>query len=358
MGRQVLDVLFLGYFGYGNLGDEILLETLATGLRAEDPDLRLGAYTGPEGLSPGASSMVHAMERSSGPTMRRAPRLARVLCVGPGGIFQDSTSVASCAWYAAQVWRARRAGTAVVHVGQSLGPLKSLTGRLLTRWAMGPGDPVVLRDEPSLDVAAELGLDPVHAADVAWMIEPTEQVGANDRPAVALAPRRWDAGRTGQRWWAKLRSGLEAAGIETVWLAMAPDDARLAEDAERLMGREPVGLRAARDTAEALGILARCSAVVGMRLHALILAAVAGAAPLGISYDPKVDGLLGSLGREALCTAAAPWDPARVVSAVENGPEPVPQPMVEHQRRRAQRNVAAIMEALAASPREEPESGR
>ena len=38
-----------------------------------------------------------------------------------------------------------------------------------------------------------------------------------------------------------------------------------------------------------ISILSECSLLIGMRLHALILSAVANIPMVGISYDPKID---------------------------------------------------------------------
>src|SRR5690606_7802025 len=46
-----------------------------------------------------------------------------------------------------------------------------------------------------------------------------------------------------------------------------------------------------------------CEAVIAMRLHALIFAALVGRAPLGLSYDPKVDLFLAQVGLQPVAAS-------------------------------------------------------
>ena len=48
---------------------------------------------------------------------------------------------------------------------------------------------------------------------------------------------------------------------------------------------------------ELIGFLAGAEFVIGMRLHAVIFASSAGVPVIGLSYDPKVDGMMNALGQ-------------------------------------------------------------
>ncbi len=353
----MLDVLFCGYFGFGNLGDEVILSAVVEDLYRSCPDARLGVLVGPRGSRlPAATSQIPRADRAA---MARALTTCRVLAVGPGGIFQDATSVASCAWYGGVVARARRAGARVVHVAQSVGPLRSLPGRWLTRRALASADAVLVRDEASLELVRRLscGDRAVRTADAGWLVPPPRGL-LRERPArVALAPRPW-GGRRGlsPAWWAELAGTLEAGGREVIGLAMSEEDARLLGEVARLTGRkaEPVRPQSAE---EALALLGSCEAVVAMRLHALLLGARAECRVLGLSYDPKVDGLLAALGLEPAGRVGESPQAARIAALVGDPTwGRAPAARVEEEHVRARRNVE-VLAGLIATAREQAAPG-
>ena len=68
-----------------------------------------------------------------------------------------------------------------------------------------------------------------------------------------------------------------------------PFDQNASRDIINLMGEEAHMLPYKLDIHEKISILSECSLLIGMRLHALILSAVANIPMVGISYDPKID---------------------------------------------------------------------
>lgn len=357
MGRWKFDVLFLGYFGFGNLGDELLLELTARAVRQAVPDARLAALSGPRGLSSGASRMVHTVPRSDRLAARAVMSSARVVCVGPGGIFQDATSLRSCTWYGLQTWRAARARARVVHIGQSLGPLETRLGRMVAARALRRGQAVVLRDEPSLALAQELQVPARAGADLAWLLAPPTSDRIGPRDSVGLAPRPWPDSRADAAWWGQVYQGVAGLGLRPMWLPMAPEDVRLAQAAERLIGKREETLRPLPGGAQALAAMGSCRAVVAMRLHALILSCLAGAQPLGLSYDPKIDGLLERIGRVPVCSVDDPLSPAALVDRLREDPDTVPVSAIEHERRLASVGVEAILTTLREAREAEPGPG-
>jgi len=338
------DVLFCGYFGFENLGDETLLGALAGETLRRCPSLSLAALSGP---SPGYwKDFVEPVPRGTAATALRSTRL---LCVGPGGIFQDATSSLSCAWYAAKVWRARRQGVPVVHVGQSVGPLKTRIARGLTRWALSAGRAVAVRDDRSLRLGEELAprVPITRCADAAWLVPSPPPGGERDPRLVSLAPRPWQRAGTTAEWWARVARALAELGCGVLWVAFSPDDLRLVREAKRLSGVAAEAVGPCTRPEEAVAAFGSCGGLLAMRLHALILGAVAGVSPAGVSYDPKIDGLLDRLGETALCPAASPSDPPdaaeRVARSLGRAPDSA---AVERERELARRNVDVILQAL------------
>lgn len=344
------DVLFVGYFGFGNLGDQLILSAVTDALRRGRPELELAALCGsevtawPEGVA--------QVARGDSEAVRAALGEARVLVVGPGGIFQDATSWRSPLWYAWMCSKARAGGASVVHIGQSVGPLRRRVARLATRHALRGSRAIVVRDQGSARLCGELGVrESVEiAADAGWLL-PDREGAASARPrAVALAPRPWAASPSARAaWWAGLARELLDAGWEVRGLAMSAMDMRLLQEAVRLTGRKWT-LAHPPDARGALDLLSSCQAVIGMRLHSLVLGALAGARLLGVSYDPKVDGLLGALGLEPagwIETHPRP-DHFRELLAQHHWGHVAPE-RVQALRERAKRNVEAVIEAADAT---------
>ena len=261
---------------------------------------------------------------------------ADLLVSGGGSLLQDVTSARSVLYYLSVMAMAHLRGIPVAWVAHGVGPvrrrwLRALVGREARRAVH-----LSVRDEGSRRaLAAWSGLDPsriVTLPDPAWALA-EEAAGAGSpalhtagsrpeagpdapaerqRPAwrVAVAWRDWPgqpvpAERVGRA----LGEGMAAALGGTVrvsLLAMQPRQdlgacerlARSLQEALRDLGCDAsVGVQEApADPVEAIRALGAFDVVVGVRLHALILAGVAGVPFVALAYDPKVTALLAETG--------------------------------------------------------------
>ena len=135
--KKEFDVLLLGYYGFGNLGDELLCEaSLRLLASCGVPKERVALLS----AAPRESEErygVRTFNRWSLREIGRACAASRSLLLGGGGLFQDSTSARSCVYYYAAVRIARLLGLRVWAEGQSVGPLRRGLSRALTRGAFG-----------------------------------------------------------------------------------------------------------------------------------------------------------------------------------------------------------------------------
>ena len=69
--------------------------------------------------------------------------------------------------------------------------------------------------------------------------------------------------------------------------------------------------------AEKLEAISTSSVVIGVRLHALVLAAAVGVPAIAISYDPKVDAFAERAGIPVIGSTSAAIDPGLLIGAVE-----------------------------------------
>src|SRR5690606_10000284 len=171
-----LRILLSGYYGLGNLGDEAILAGLAGALRERGhaPLVLSG--------DPAATEAEHgllARHRTRG--LLGALASADVVVSGGGGLLQDKTSARSLSYYLWIVRLARWFGRPVAVYGQSFGPL-SPAGRARVQRELR-GVPLFLRDQQSLRLAADLGLDASLVGDAALLLERPRPQGGTRRGA-------------------------------------------------------------------------------------------------------------------------------------------------------------------------------
>ncbi|MEW6422155.1 MAG: polysaccharide pyruvyl transferase family protein, partial [Deinococcota bacterium] len=164
---------------------------------------------------------------------------------------------------------------------------------------------VIVRDRRSLDTLRALGIEGALGGDPALLLSPTPDLNC-DPERVIVAPRGdiTDATKGLQMVTAQLRE----EGRRVTALAFMPEQD---EAAARSLGADEV--LSTRDPQAALDAIAAAGFVVGVRLHAVILAAAAGVPFAGVSYDPKVQGFCADAGAPAFPTA---FDPAALCQQV------------------------------------------
>lgn len=280
-----MKLLISGYYGYGNLGDEALLAGLLSGLSARHQVTVLSG-------NPAATQTLHgvqAVHRYKG--LLGALLKTDAVVSGGGGLLQDKTSSRSLRYYLGVIRLARVLGKRVVVYGQSIGPLSD-QGKEQLRRALGDV-PLAVRDKASQALLASLGLDAQLVADAALLLSPAAPQPEGADGPVLLIPRggypQINQNLT------DLALELDRRGVPTAGMGIQPheDDAPLQELRRHLPHLDmwhPVTPR------EALEQMTRARHVVSVRLHGLILAAVAHRGFSGMVYDPKVQAFLHEAG--------------------------------------------------------------
>jgi len=265
---------------------------------------------------------VHSIGRFDMRALRRELGRAQLLISGGGNLFQDSTSARSCLYYLAIVDQALKAGVPVAVLGQGIGPLRRRWLRALVRRYLNRVQAVAVRDSQSARELERMGVKstPVRVtADPSLAMTPadSEQVAQawssigvrQDEPVLAVAPRTWRVRALRGEFLARLGSAIRQATrslhppaqIVVFPMHRPRDDAACADLADA------VGGIAAHDeipTQTLAGMMGAARAVIGMRLHALIFAAMGGAMPIAVSYDPKVEAFMADLDLTTAATAA------------------------------------------------------
>jgi len=330
-----LKVVISGYYGFGNAGDEAILEAILSDLRSVRPKIRAVVLSG-DPPATAARFGVEAVPRWNLPAVVRALRGAALFISGGGSLLQDVTGWGSVPYYAGLIYLARLMGVPVFVYAQGLGPLRRRPLQALARWALNAAAEVTLRDRLSYQLARRLGVDDrklaVTADPVFGLAARAVSAGPESAPVVGVALRPDPGGD----------AAMDEAVSEAVAAALAP---RLAGWNARVVllplhpGRDGSVLRLVGAKLEDLGLGQRivawapsrgagCAAMsardwmllfsrldvcVTMRLHALIFAACAGVPFVALSGDPKVAAHVDELGLpRGLCLAQPPSSPEQL----------------------------------------------
>jgi polysaccharide pyruvyl transferase CsaB len=296
--------LISGYYGFGNLGDEALLAVIVERLRARWPAGAVDVLS----ADPAATARAYGVEATPRMDMgrvRAAIGRADVVLSGGGGLLQNVTSLRSLLYYGGVIRSAIRAGKPTMVFAQSIGPL-DFWGRAVVRTFCKGLAAATVRDERSRALLGSLlpGTPVERTADPVFLIEPepdpldlaSEGLGDADAPLVVVSVRKWHGADGTARTLAAVVDRLAGAhGARVAFLPLGgPPDAEVATTIIRRCASTPV-LLPDYPLAQAVQVVARASLVVGMRLHALVIAARLGVPFLAIPYDPKVSALLEDL---------------------------------------------------------------
>jgi polysaccharide pyruvyl transferase CsaB len=278
-----MKVTVSGYYGFGNTGDEAIALAITRELKRRGQTPVLLSNT------PEATAETYGCE--SAPRMKPAGLLSAiarsgVVLSGGGGLLQDKTSARTLTYYLGVIRAARMLGKRVVIFNQSIGPLSPEGGRKVASALRGLR--VIVRDRGSLDTLQSLGITGELGGDPALLLQPSPNL-PRQLGQVIIAPRGDVLGATERL--KTVTAELQAQGRRVLALSFMPahDDA-----AAHSLGADEV--LSTVDPQVALDAIAASGFVIGVRLHAVILAAAAGVPFAGVAYDPKVQGFCSDAG--------------------------------------------------------------
>lgn len=284
-----MNVTVSGFYGFGNTGDEAIALAISRELKALGHSPLLLSQT------PQHTAQLYGC--------RSAPRMnplalvqaiagSSVVLSGGGGLLQDKTSQRNLTYYLGVIRLARMLGKNPVVFNQSIGPLSVAGGKQVARALRDLK--VIVRDRQSAATLTKLGIRSMLGGDPALLLEPSQQF-VHDPKTVVLAPRGSVTSAT--ECLQALTQQLKADGKRVIALSFYPhedDAAAYSLGADQVVSTQSPQL--------ALDTIAAAGAVVGVRLHALILAAAASTNFVGLSYDPKVSGFCLDAGASSLPT--------------------------------------------------------
>lgn len=290
-------IFLIGYYGYDNLGDDLLLyeivEKLKLSGRFEISALsfdakKISALYGIKGVSRLKSFSIVNHIRS-----------VDVVVCGGGSILQDKTSSKSLYYYMGILFLAKLFGKKIYLLGNGYGPIDKAHNKMMVSMLLKFANGVIARDEESFAKYGEHRVKHLYnGVDCAFLgelgrrhlnedVEFTEYRKRHriEKPYVIFTLRNWSGFEMAVEELKKSVDLLRQKGYEVCFLSMKmPEDETIVKKhlgdgvifLERQMKILPLLFKSAEFT-------------VGMRLHGIILSAIFQTPFIAIPYDPKVE---------------------------------------------------------------------
>ena len=300
-------VLICGAYGFGNTGDDAILQAIIGEMRRIDPHMPVTVLSRrPQDTR--STCGVNACHRFHLFAIRRILRRSQLFISGGGSLMQDVTSRLSLWYYLGTIRMAHRCGCKVQMYGCGIGPIvyerdRQLAARIINDCV----DKITLREPDSRETLSDFGVtDP----EVILASDPALTLPAAERSRIDRILREHDMDPEGKYIGFVLRKwpGIEekatvfAAGAVYAYLkhGLTPVflsiNFRTDGEASRLVTEHLsipyYMIDEQMSTGEVIGVLSRMTTVVSMRLHGLIFAAGQGVPLIGVAYDPKVTAFL------------------------------------------------------------------
>ena len=299
-----------GYYGFGNAGDEAMLSAMVEAFRAIDPSVEITVISGnPEDTR--RQYGVSAIHRLNLWDIVGALRQSDLLISGGGSLLQDVTSGRSIFYYLSIMQIACWLGRPIMLYAQGIGPIRSKLARTFMKHIGNCITVGTVRDKGSLAELAGLGIGgpcvTVTADPVLALGQVSPEPGRalldtlalrEEGPLIGFSVREWQSRDHYKDVFAAVADRLVVeAGARIVFIPMQwPDDVQASRLVAARMQQPHAILEQKCNTPELLSVVRNLDLLVGVRLHALIFAAVMERPFVGVSYDPKIDRFLETLG--------------------------------------------------------------
>ena len=310
------EIVISGYYGFGNAGDEAMLAAMVEVLTELQSDVKITVISG----NPEETRKRHGVSsvyRLNYPEIARRLAKSQLLISGGGSLLQDVTSERSLYYYLSIMMLAKQLGTPVMLYAQGIGPVRGELARGIMRYIGNMVDLITVRDTGSQEELKRLQVTkpPIYvtADPVLAMHQVDKQVGrtilhkagvSGSAPLIGISVREWKDWGHYKQVLASVADQLAVEfGARIVFLPMQwPEDVAVSRKIASRTTQGAVVLSEEYTTSELLSLVGNLDMLIGIRLHALIFAAVMHVPMVGISYDPKIERFLETLGKHNIGT--------------------------------------------------------
>ncbi|MBI5839211.1 MAG: polysaccharide pyruvyl transferase family protein [Chloroflexi bacterium] len=349
-----------GYYGAGNLGDEAILDSMLRDLRSLRSDLSF-SVTSWDPAQTSKQYNVNAVHWKDINGILASGQQADLILLGGGGLFQDYWGMEPETYlrrgcrditaYGSLPLLAKLLDIPCMIYAMGLGPLQSTMALEHTRLAFERCQAASLRDNESLELLRRTGFQFGKAggpsievlADPVFSLVESEEDDNNvaeflrqrqiddQTELVGVVLRFWDRAGSLHDWLPPIAEGInrylgENTRAQVVLIPFQvneanpyTDDAAVLKQLYQFMAEswrvhiieESITPRFAQ------ALIKKCSVVLGMRLHALILGINVSTPIVALPYDPKVSALMKQAGLEAFCCDSISPNPEELAAKLK-----------------------------------------
>lgn len=282
------DVVISGYYGYGSMGDEAVLDRIVASLQEKVPECKIGVLSaGHDFCEPNLH--IHKIGRKNPFSILWALLRCRMLVSGGGSLLQDATSKRSLLYYTAIIRIARFLGVQVFVYANGIGPL---TDCKRSQTALRCAHAISVRDPDSLYAVFAMGIDPEKvflSADPVFLLYP--QIVADppspEKKYFVVSLRTCCGGQIEEDTVVRACRKLQETGLQAVFVSMQDTYDRAL--CLRVCGHCGGVMADRMSAASFAAFLSGAQFVISMRLHCILMAALSGTPAVALSYDCKID---------------------------------------------------------------------
>ena len=309
--EYVKSILMSGYYGFDNSGDDAILKAIVKDFRELNNDLNIIVLsnnpTKTEGMYP-----VKAVNRFKLREVLSAIKSTSMLISGGGSLLQDVTSTRSLWYYLGVMTIAKIYKKPVMIYANGIGPINKKVNRILTKFILNKVDLITLRDENSKKYIKDMKVinkniyvtaDPVFTLDPA----PKEIIDnifekegiPSEGNLIGISIREWKKADHLEDTIVKTINYLiNKYRVKIVLIPMHyPEDVDICLNVIKSVNNDDCYiLKEKYSVEEIMGVIKKLDLIIAMRLHSLIYAATQSVPMVGLVYDPKVEGILDSIG--------------------------------------------------------------
>lgn len=298
------DVLVGGYYGFGNIGDEAMLESLCRSLRDMHPNVRICVLSASP-LETARRLGVSSVRRDDPVAVIRAMSESELYISGGGSLLQDTTSRRSLFYYASLMMIGKLICGRLYVFANGIGKIKGVG---IARAALRLADRISVRDPASMRRIIDMGIDSKKirlAADPALLLNSRDISAESSLKACGVGNRRYFAVSL-----RKLECKFNMSAVEkfartyrSVPIFISMEDKYDLDLCSAAAARCGGAVLQPRNYSQLLAVLKSADFAIGMRLHFLVAAASVGIPFGALSYDCKTDAFMEYVGNDAVVRA-------------------------------------------------------
>lgn len=297
--------VMLGYYGYGNSGDDALLGAIINDIKEIDKSFSPIVLSHNTEITQKAYG-VECADRFNINQVVSAFKRSKALILGGGSLIQDVTSTKSLLYYLWCIKLAKKYGLKVMLYANGIGPIVKDNNKKRAAQILDTVDVITLRDEESAQFLKELGVTKPQimvTADPAFSFvgeseDISKSLGING-DYVCMSVRNWAESDT------KVIAGIaqmadyicQKYSVTPVFVPMQFEkDLNPSKIIASKMTTDAVVIHKKLSVKQIVSLIKYSKAVVSVRLHMLIFGAASGVPSVGIEYDPKIRGFQNHIG--------------------------------------------------------------